>query len=152
MEALVGTFNQKSALVGAFSVIVKTDCVTDGSLTALTPAVYPGHGPPVPGSPMSVRSGLVQSSPYRGITVLTGEGGKLKNNGKLQRGRDYELVPERLWKFLVQMYGGAPPLPRQVIRSRAGAVELELNPLSARILKHQARRNRPTLYSLHIHS
>ena len=82
-------------------------------------------------------SGLVQSSPYRGITVLTGEGGKLKNNGKLQRGRDYELVPERLWKFLVQMYGGAPPLPRQVIRSRAGAVELELNPLSTRILKHQ---------------
>ena len=40
------------------SVIVKTDC--EMSL----PAVYPGHGPPVPGSPMSVRSGLVPSSPY----------------------------------------------------------------------------------------
>ena len=29
--ALVGTFNQEKALVGAFSVIVKTDCGTDGS-------------------------------------------------------------------------------------------------------------------------
>ena len=64
MKVLVGAFNQEKALVGAFSVIVKTNCVPDGSLTALTPAVYPGHGPPVPGSPMSVRSGLVPSSPY----------------------------------------------------------------------------------------
>ena len=33
--ALVGAFNQEKALVGAFSVIVKTGCVTDGSFTAL---------------------------------------------------------------------------------------------------------------------
>ena len=31
MKALVGAFNQEKALVGAFSVIVKTDCETDGS-------------------------------------------------------------------------------------------------------------------------
>ena len=31
MKALVGAFNQEKALVGAFSVIVKTDCATDGS-------------------------------------------------------------------------------------------------------------------------
>ena len=31
MKALVGAFNQEKALVGAFSVIVKTGCVTDGS-------------------------------------------------------------------------------------------------------------------------
>ena len=31
MKALVGAFNQEKALVGAFSVIVKTDCGTDGS-------------------------------------------------------------------------------------------------------------------------
>ncbi len=65
-------------------------------------------------------SSLVQSPPaaYRGITVLTGEGGRLRNSGgrPLVRGKDYELVPERLWKFLAQMYGGSPPLPRQVIR------------------------------------
>ena len=31
VKALVGAFNQENALVGAFSVIVKTDCETDGS-------------------------------------------------------------------------------------------------------------------------
>ena len=32
MKALVGAFNQEKALVGAFSVIMKTDCETDGAL------------------------------------------------------------------------------------------------------------------------
>ena len=32
MTALVGAFNQERAIVGAFSVIVKTDCETDGAL------------------------------------------------------------------------------------------------------------------------
>ena len=32
MKALVGAFNQEKALVGAFSVIVKTGCGTDGEL------------------------------------------------------------------------------------------------------------------------
>ena len=32
MKALVGAFNQEKALVRAFSVIVKTDCETDGAL------------------------------------------------------------------------------------------------------------------------
>ena len=32
MKALVGTFNQEKALVGAFSVIVKTGCGTNGSI------------------------------------------------------------------------------------------------------------------------
>ena len=31
MKAVVAAFNQEKALVGAFSVIVKTGCVTDGS-------------------------------------------------------------------------------------------------------------------------
>ena len=30
MKALVGAFNKEKALVGAFSVIVKTECETDG--------------------------------------------------------------------------------------------------------------------------
>ena len=37
VKALVGTFNQEKALVGAFSVIVKTDCETDGSLHRTIP-------------------------------------------------------------------------------------------------------------------
>ena len=32
MKALVGAFNKEKALVGAFSVIVKTGCGTDGSI------------------------------------------------------------------------------------------------------------------------
>ena len=35
MKALVGAFNQEKALVGAFSVFVKTDYETDGSSAAL---------------------------------------------------------------------------------------------------------------------
>ena len=34
MKALVGAFNQEKALVGAYSVIVKTDCETDGPAAA----------------------------------------------------------------------------------------------------------------------
>ena len=36
MKALVGAFNQEKALVGAFSVIVKTDFGTDGSFYSTT--------------------------------------------------------------------------------------------------------------------
>ena len=32
MKALVGAFNEEKALVGAFSVIMKTGCGTDGAL------------------------------------------------------------------------------------------------------------------------
>ena len=32
MKAVIAAFNQEKALVGAFSVIVKTDCETDGAL------------------------------------------------------------------------------------------------------------------------
>ena len=46
MKALVGAFNQEKALVGAFSVIVETDCETDGALhnTDCYPAAAPQLG------------------------------------------------------------------------------------------------------------
>ena len=37
VKALVGPFNQEKALVEAFSVIVKTDCETDGALHSTSP-------------------------------------------------------------------------------------------------------------------
>ena len=37
VDLLVGAFNQEKALVGAFSVIVKTDCATDGSFYSTSP-------------------------------------------------------------------------------------------------------------------
>ena len=41
MKALVGALNQEKALVGAFSVIVKTDCEIDGSFYTTTAAACP---------------------------------------------------------------------------------------------------------------
>jgi len=48
------------------------------------------------------------------ITTLTGEGGKLKRTVPLSRGRDFEILPDPVWKALVLWYGGGPPLPRTV--------------------------------------
>ena len=81
-------------------------------------------------------SHLIQGSPK--VTILTGEGGKLKSATKIVQGRDFEIIPERLWKALYQWYGGVLGLPRQVIRNKKGEIELELRPLSIRILRHQA--------------
>ena len=47
MKALVGAFNQEKALIGAFSVVVKTGCGTDGALHSFSPGA---------GSPASARS------------------------------------------------------------------------------------------------
>ena len=69
--------------------------------------------------------------------LFSGEGGKLKPSLRLIRGKDFELIPERLWRALIQWYGGAPAVRRQVIRNGQGLVELELHPLSIKLLKHQ---------------
>ena len=113
--------------------------------TPSSPATPRRHAPHPSRPGIIDTSCLVQPSAHRGISVLTGEGGKLRGAGRLARGREYELVPERLWKFLVQVYGGAPALPRQVIRTATGQVELELNPLNARILKHQTVQRAPNV-------
>ena len=42
MKALVGAFNQEKALVGAFSVIAKTGCGTDGALHSTSGNTWPG--------------------------------------------------------------------------------------------------------------
>ena len=47
MKVLVGAFNQEKALVGAFSVIVKTDCGTDGSFYSTTPGTLLENRVPV---------------------------------------------------------------------------------------------------------
>ena len=43
MKTLVAAFNQEKALVGGFSVIVKTDCETDGSFAALVETLFPAR-------------------------------------------------------------------------------------------------------------
>ena len=42
VKALVGAFNQEKALVGTFSVIVKTGCGTDGTLHSTSQYLYLG--------------------------------------------------------------------------------------------------------------
>ena len=49
------------------------------------------------------------------MPTLTNEGGILKRDRRLQRGVDYEVVPESLWKALALWYGkGTFALPRTV--------------------------------------
>lgn len=80
---------------------------------------------------------LIAQSIYKNIQTLTGEGGRLKRD-LLSQHRDFELVPDSLWKALSQWYRGQLPLPRQVIQPpNSTEVELELYPLNLRILRHQ---------------
>ena len=45
MKAVVAAFNQEKALVGAFSVIVKTSCGTDGSICGTSLVTHMNHAP-----------------------------------------------------------------------------------------------------------
>lgn len=93
-----------------------------------------------PGGPPGVidNSNLIAPVIYKQIPTLTGEGGRLKRDLTLVQHRDFELVPDSLWKALSQWYDGPLPLPRQVIQPLSSAdVELELYPLNLRILRHQ---------------
>lgn len=81
---------------------------------------------------------LIAPNLYKNIQTLTGEGGRLKRDLTLSQHRDFELVPDSLWKALSQLYRGPLPLPRQVIQPpNLSDVELELYPLNLRILRHQ---------------
>lgn len=42
------------------------------------------------------------------------KGGRLKRDTPLAQRRDFELIPDSLWKALAMWYGGPLPLPRQV--------------------------------------
>lgn len=48
------------------------------------------------------------------VPTLTGEGGHLRRDITLAQQRDFELVPDALWRALALWYGGPDPLPRQV--------------------------------------
>ena len=48
------------------------------------------------------------------VNTLTNEGGRLRRHPTLDRSRDYEIVPDPVWKALAQWYAGGPSLPRNV--------------------------------------
>ena len=45
---------------------------------------------------------------------LTNEGGRLKRDVMLVRSKDFELVPEAIWRALSTWYGATTALPRTV--------------------------------------
>lgn len=91
---------------------------------------------------------LLAPNPYKIVPSLTGEGGKLKKEIPLVQHRDFELLPEKLYKALKSWYESTLDLPRQVIKpSTTEELEIELYPLNLRILRHQQPQQNSTLTS-----
>lgn len=85
---------------------------------------------------------LLAHNPCRNIQTLTGEGAPIKKEVTLVQHRDFELVPDALWKALSQWYGGSLPLPRQVIQPpNSEEKELEFYPINLKIYRHQTQQN-----------
>ncbi|XP_046415413.1 ubiquitin carboxyl-terminal hydrolase 32 [Neodiprion fabricii] len=105
------------------------DGLTSESNTTVSDSTAPG--------PID-NSNLVETVKQK-VPALTGEGGRLRRTLVMTEGRDFHLLPDALWKALVQWHGGAPALPRQVILPATGVdVELELYPLVLRLLMHRS--------------
>ncbi|KAK8807123.1 hypothetical protein WA158_003882 [Blastocystis sp. Blastoise] len=54
---------------------------------------------------------------------------QLTLKSELTEDRDYVIIQDDLWKQLYAWYGGGPVIPRRVIRTSNGELELELYPL-----------------------
>ncbi|XP_064618756.1 ubiquitin carboxyl-terminal hydrolase 32-like [Lineus longissimus] len=123
----------------------------------LTPTSSPGPSPQpspslkryttngVPSKPGAIDNNSLIDVNLSKVTSLTNEGGKLKRTAMLARSRDFELVPEPVWKALHSWYGGTLALPRAVIRMRPTdhTPELEMYPIHVKLLRHQVQNTRP---------
>ncbi|XP_055004073.1 ubiquitin carboxyl-terminal hydrolase 32 isoform X2 [Boleophthalmus pectinirostris] len=86
---------------------------------------------------------LVNMDPIKAPT-LTMEGGRLKRSLQLVPGRDFEIVPEPVWRALYHWYGANLSLPRPVIlESRTKTPELELFPRYLLFLRQQPASRTP---------
>ncbi|XP_023716699.1 ubiquitin carboxyl-terminal hydrolase 32 isoform X2 [Cryptotermes secundus] len=137
----------KKASSSSLSLLGTQDCSRSPSVTS-SPShsprqprkAMPSYSVGPPPAPGPIDNTVLVATPACKVVTLTGEGGKLKRNLMLVRWRDFELVPDSLWKALFQWYGGAPALPRQVIIPKnSQQLELELYPLNLRLLRHQAQ-------------
>ncbi|KAL2096161.1 hypothetical protein ACEWY4_008309 [Coilia grayii] len=76
--------------------------------------------------------------------TLTMEGGRLKRSPALTVGRDFETVPEPVWRALYHWYGANLSLPRPVIQhTKTGQPELELFPRYLLFLRQQPATRTP---------
>ncbi|XP_048120493.1 LOW QUALITY PROTEIN: ubiquitin carboxyl-terminal hydrolase 32 [Alosa alosa] len=86
---------------------------------------------------------LVLTEPMKAPT-LTMEGGRLKRSPPLTVGRDFETVPEPVWRALYHWYGANLSLPRPVIQhTKTGHPELELFPRYLLFLRQQPATRTP---------
>ncbi|XP_038160526.1 ubiquitin carboxyl-terminal hydrolase 32 isoform X4 [Cyprinodon tularosa] len=86
---------------------------------------------------------LVTTEPIKAPT-LTMEGGRLRRSLQLVPGRDFEMVPEPVWRALYHWYGANLSLPRSVIlESKTGQAELELFPRYLLFLRQQPATRSP---------
>ncbi|XP_051534431.1 ubiquitin carboxyl-terminal hydrolase 32-like isoform X1 [Myxocyprinus asiaticus] len=86
---------------------------------------------------------LVTTEPMKAPT-LTMEGGRLKKSQQLIAGRDFETVPEPVWRALYHWYGANLSLPRPVIMSTLKRQpELELFPRYLLFLRQQPATRTP---------
>ncbi|XP_031429479.1 ubiquitin carboxyl-terminal hydrolase 32 isoform X2 [Clupea harengus] len=86
---------------------------------------------------------LVLTEPMKAPT-LTMEGGRLKRSPPLTPGRDFETVPEPVWRALYHWYGANLSLPRPVIQhTKTGQPELELFPRYLLFLRQQPATRTP---------
>uniref|UniRef100_A0A8C2KPU4 ubiquitinyl hydrolase 1 n=1 Tax=Cyprinus carpio TaxID=7962 RepID=A0A8C2KPU4_CYPCA len=86
---------------------------------------------------------LVTTEPMKAPT-LTMEGGRLKKSQQLVACRDFETVPEPVWRALYHWYGANLSLPRPVIMSTVTAQpELELFPRYLLFLRQQPATRSP---------
>nr|XP_033777792.1 ubiquitin carboxyl-terminal hydrolase 32 isoform X1 [Geotrypetes seraphini] len=80
---------------------------------------------------------LVTHEPVK-ATSLTLEGGRLKRIPQLVQSKDYETVPEPVWRALYHWYGANLALPRPVIKNSTNNFpELELFPRYLLFLRQQ---------------
>ncbi|KAM4627448.1 ubiquitin carboxyl-terminal hydrolase 32 isoform 2-T2 [Polymixia lowei] len=86
---------------------------------------------------------LVNTDPMKAPT-LTMEGGRLKRALQMVACRDFETVPEPVWRALYHWYGANLSLPRPVIQhSKTGHAELELFPRYLLFLRQQPATRSP---------
>uniref|UniRef100_A0A8C7G4F2 Ubiquitin carboxyl-terminal hydrolase 32 n=1 Tax=Oncorhynchus kisutch TaxID=8019 RepID=A0A8C7G4F2_ONCKI len=86
---------------------------------------------------------LVNTDPMKAPS-LTMEGGRLNQSLQLVSGRDFETVPEPVWRALFHWYGANLSLPRPVIQqTKTGRAELELFPRYLLFLRQQPATRTP---------
>ncbi|KAK3083744.1 hypothetical protein FSP39_002517 [Pinctada imbricata] len=127
---------------------LKTHCLSAGEPASLNSS--PGPSPKLkkknvnqtvttPQKPGAIDNSSLITVNSGKVMSLTNEGGRLRRDTMLVRGKDFELVPEPIWRALSTWYGANTALPRTVIQSSLdnGVAELELYPITVKLLRHQ---------------